>query len=43
HDQVQPIAQRVPITVSEKTAVKFKPQLSIESESASLSAVNVSW
>ncbi|EGZ06097.1 hypothetical protein PHYSODRAFT_444351, partial [Phytophthora sojae] len=29
HDQVRPFAQRDPITVSEKAAIKFNPQLTV--------------
>lgn len=40
HDEVQPIAQPEPITVSEKAAVKFKPRLFIDSGCVSYAAVN---
>ncbi|OWY95091.1 Necrosis inducing protein NPP1 [Phytophthora megakarya] len=40
HDQVQPIAQPEPVTISEKAAVKYKPQLFIEAGCASFPAVN---
>ncbi|OWY96847.1 Necrosis inducing protein NPP1 [Phytophthora megakarya] len=40
HDQVQPFAQQEPITISEKTAVKYKPQLFIGDGCASFPAVN---
>ncbi|OWZ05920.1 LOW QUALITY PROTEIN: Necrosis inducing protein NPP1, partial [Phytophthora megakarya] len=40
HDQVQPFAQPDPVTVSEKAAVKFKPQLVIRDGCASFPAVN---
>ncbi|KAG7387438.1 tRNA (adenine(58)-N(1))-methyltransferase catalytic subunit trmt61a [Phytophthora boehmeriae] len=40
HDKVQPIAEPTPVTVSEKTAVKFKPMLTIESGCDSFPAIN---
>ncbi|KAL3660460.1 hypothetical protein V7S43_014610 [Phytophthora oleae] len=40
HDQVKPFAQPEPVTISEKAAVKFKPQLSIGSGCVSFPAVN---
>ncbi|OWZ12317.1 Necrosis inducing protein NPP1 [Phytophthora megakarya] len=40
HDQVQPFAQPEPVTIAEKAAVKYKPQLLIEGGCASFPAVN---
>ncbi|OWZ13872.1 Necrosis inducing protein NPP1 [Phytophthora megakarya] len=40
HDQVQPFAQPEPITIAEKAAVKYKPQLLIEAGCDSFPAVN---
>ncbi|EEY65046.1 NPP1-like protein [Phytophthora infestans T30-4] len=40
HDKVQPFAQPNPVTISEKAAVKFKPQLHIERGCVSFPAVN---
>ncbi|ETP32922.1 hypothetical protein F442_18457 [Phytophthora nicotianae P10297] len=40
HDQVQPFAQPEPITISEKVAVKFKPQLHITNGCHPYPAVN---
>ncbi|KAG6956514.1 hypothetical protein JG688_00011396, partial [Phytophthora aleatoria] len=40
HDQVQPFAQPDPATISEKAAVKFKPQLYIQFWMRSFPAVN---
>ena len=40
HDQVQPFPQPEPKTVSEKAAVKFKPQLHISDGCHSYPAVN---
>ncbi|KAK1938763.1 hypothetical protein P3T76_008838 [Phytophthora citrophthora] len=40
HDKVQPFAQPEPVTVAEKAAVKYKPQLLIGGGCASFPAVN---
>ncbi|OWZ01948.1 Necrosis inducing protein NPP1 [Phytophthora megakarya] len=40
HDQVQPFDQPEPVTISEKAAVKYKPQLFIRDGCASFPAVN---
>ncbi|KAK1930809.1 hypothetical protein P3T76_013766 [Phytophthora citrophthora] len=40
HDQVQPFAQPDPVTISEKAAIKFKPQLEAQYGCASFPAVN---
>ncbi|EEY63535.1 NPP1-like protein [Phytophthora infestans T30-4] len=40
HDQVQPFAQPVPVTIAERAAVKFKPQLYITQGRVSFPAVN---
>ncbi|KAK1938771.1 hypothetical protein P3T76_008846 [Phytophthora citrophthora] len=40
HDQVQPFAQPDPVTISEKTAVKFKPEMFIGGGCVSFPAVN---
>nr|AUD40035.1 Nep1-like protein Pc109174 [Phytophthora capsici] len=40
HDKVQPFAQPDPVTVSEKAAVKYKPQLQISDSCVSFPAVN---
>ncbi|KAK1938798.1 hypothetical protein P3T76_008873 [Phytophthora citrophthora] len=40
HDQVQPFAQPEPVTISEKAAVKFKPQLSVIDSCVSFPVVN---
>ncbi|ETK86426.1 hypothetical protein F441_09088 [Phytophthora nicotianae CJ01A1] len=40
HDQVQPFTQPDPVTISEKAAVKFKPQLHIGEGCVSFPAVN---
>ncbi|OWY91308.1 Necrosis inducing protein NPP1 [Phytophthora megakarya] len=40
HDQVRPFVQPNPVTISEKTAVKYKPQLSLVRGCASFPAVN---
>ncbi|EGZ04472.1 hypothetical protein PHYSODRAFT_423056, partial [Phytophthora sojae] len=40
HDKVQPFAQPEPVTVSEKTAVKFKPSLQIDGGCHPYPAVN---
>ncbi|KAL3656651.1 hypothetical protein V7S43_018430 [Phytophthora oleae] len=40
HDQVQPFAQPDPVTISEKVAVKYKPQLLIAGGCVSFPAVN---
>ncbi|OWZ10762.1 Necrosis inducing protein NPP1 [Phytophthora megakarya] len=40
HDQVQPFVQPVPVTISEKAAVKYKPQLFIGDRCSSFPAVN---
>ncbi|OWZ13269.1 Necrosis inducing protein NPP1 [Phytophthora megakarya] len=40
HDQVRPFAQPDPVTISEKAAVKYKPQLSLLHGCASFPAVN---
>ncbi|POM77864.1 Necrosis inducing-like protein NPP1 type [Phytophthora palmivora] len=41
HDKVEPLPQPDPVTISEKAAVKFKPQLNIADGCASFPAVNV--
>ncbi|EGZ12027.1 necrosis inducing-like protein NPP1 type [Phytophthora sojae] len=40
HDKVEPFPQPDPVTISEKAAVKFKPQLLIEDGCVSFPAVN---
>eukprot|EP00644_Phytophthora_capsici_P019559 jgi/Phyca11/133546/e_gw1.547.4.1 len=40
HDKVQPFAQPVPVTISEKAADKYKPQLEIYGSCVSFPAVN---
>ncbi|KAE8977941.1 hypothetical protein PR002_g24864 [Phytophthora rubi] len=40
HDKVEPFPQPEPVTISEKAAVKFKPQLNIVSGCVSFPAVN---
>ncbi|KUF96972.1 hypothetical protein AM588_10006617 [Phytophthora nicotianae] len=40
HDKVQPFAQPVPVTIAEKAAVMFKPQLHISQGCVSFPAVN---
>eukprot|EP00644_Phytophthora_capsici_P012309 jgi/Phyca11/119285/e_gw1.38.194.1 len=40
HDKVEPIPQPDPVTISEKAAVKFKPQLNIADGCVSFPAVN---
>eukprot|EP00644_Phytophthora_capsici_P000899 jgi/Phyca11/108964/e_gw1.16.433.1 len=40
HDKVQPFAQPEPVTISEKAAVKYKPQLVIFDSCVSFPAVN---
>ncbi|RLN53125.1 hypothetical protein BBJ29_006252 [Phytophthora kernoviae] len=40
HDKVQPFPQPEPVTVSEKTAIKFKPQLNINFGCGVYPAVN---
>ncbi|POM81287.1 Necrosis inducing-like protein NPP1 type [Phytophthora palmivora] len=40
HDKVEPLPQPDPVTISEKAAVKFKPQLNIAGGCASFPAVN---
>ncbi|OWY95736.1 Necrosis and ethylene-inducing protein 5 [Phytophthora megakarya] len=40
HDQVVPFAQPEPVTISEKAAIKFKPQLHISNGCHSYPAVN---
>ncbi|KAL3656723.1 hypothetical protein V7S43_018387 [Phytophthora oleae] len=40
HDQVQPFAQPEPVTISEKAAVKFKPQLQVVDGCVSFPVVN---
>ncbi|KAK1929662.1 hypothetical protein P3T76_014879 [Phytophthora citrophthora] len=40
HDKMEPIPQPDPVTISEKAAVKFKPQLNIASGCVSFPAVN---
>ncbi|EEY65072.1 NPP1-like protein [Phytophthora infestans T30-4] len=40
HDKVQPFAQPDPVTISEKAAVKFKPQLHIDRGCVSFPVVN---
>ncbi|ETP32175.1 hypothetical protein F442_19049 [Phytophthora nicotianae P10297] len=40
HDSVQPFVQPDPVTISEKTAVKFKPQLHVEKGCVPFPAVN---
>eukprot|EP00644_Phytophthora_capsici_P000878 jgi/Phyca11/109089/e_gw1.16.427.1 len=40
HDQVQPFAQPEPVTISEKAAVKFKPQIHITDGCVPFPAVN---
>eukprot|EP00644_Phytophthora_capsici_P014831 jgi/Phyca11/10715/fgenesh1_pm.PHYCAscaffold_53_\ len=40
HDQVKPFAQPEPVTISEKAAVKYKPQLNIGAGCVSFPAVN---
>ncbi|ETI33852.1 hypothetical protein F442_19290 [Phytophthora nicotianae P10297] len=40
HDQVQPFAQPDPVTISEKAAVKYRPQLHVKDGCASFPAVN---
>ncbi|EGZ13762.1 hypothetical protein PHYSODRAFT_335497 [Phytophthora sojae] len=40
HDQVKPFAQPVPVTISEKAAVKYKPQLFTYDRCESFPAVN---